>query len=155
MADTVSAETRSRIMSKVRSKDTGPELAVRRILWRAGLRYRVHDRTLPGTPDVSNKRLRLAVFVDGCFWHGCPECYAEPKSNVDFWRAKVARNRKRREKVREDLKSLGFRVVEIWEHDATDEPGIVMRMAGAAVKTQPMRATRQPDGETDAGLAIS
>lgn len=71
MADTVSPETRSRMMSKIRSKNTKPEMAVRRTLWKSGLRYRVHDRTLPGTPDISNKRKRLAVFVDGCFWHGC------------------------------------------------------------------------------------
>ena len=54
----------------------------------------MHDGTLPGTPDVSNKRMRLAVFVDGCFRHGCPECYSEPKSNADFWRAKIRRNRR-------------------------------------------------------------
>ena len=128
MADTVSADTRSRIMSKVRSKDTGPELAVRRTLWRAGLRYRVHDRTLPGTPDVSNKRLRLAVFVDGCFWHGCPECYTEPKSNVEFWRAKVRRNRARRKEVKEDLEGIGFRVVEIWEHETADSDMVVAKV---------------------------
>ena len=127
VADTVSPETRSRMMSRVRSKDTGPELAVRRTLWRAGLRYRVHDRTLPGTPDISNKSKRLAVFVDGCFWHGCPECYAEPKSNVDFWRSKIIRNRRRREEVREELERMGFRVVEIWEHEVAGDPDAAVR----------------------------
>ena len=124
MADTVSPETRSRMMSKIRSKDTKPELAVRRILWRAGIRYRIHDRTLPGTPDISNKRRRLAVFVDGCYWHGCPACYQEPKTNAEFWRSKIAGNRRRRKAVREDLERLGFRVVEIWEHDAKNADSV-------------------------------
>ena len=130
MADRISRETRSRIMSSVRSKDTGPELTVRKILWRGGLRYRIHDKTLPGTPDVSNKRKRLVVFVDGCFWHGCPTCYSEPKTNAGYWRVKISRNRQRREEVREDLERLGFRVVEIWEHEA-DDPRAVLEKANA------------------------
>ena len=128
MADRVSAEIRSRIMSRVRSKDTKPELAVRRTLWAAGFRYRVHDGTLPGTPDVSNKRMRLAVFVDGCFWHGCPECYSEPKSNVEFWRAKMRMNAARRERVRSDLEGIGFRVVEIWEHEANCPEAVLSKI---------------------------
>ena len=120
VTDTVSRETRSRIMSRVRSKDTKPELAVRGILWRRGFRYRIHDSTLPGTPDISNKRRGFAVFVDGCFWHGCPVCYAELKTNVAFWRKKVSRNRERRETVRADLKGRGLQVIEIWEREAND-----------------------------------
>ena len=145
MADTVSPETRSRMMSRVRSKDTGPELAVRGALWRAGFRYRVHDRTLPGTPDISNKSKRLAVFVDGCFWHGCPECYAEPKSNVDFWRAKVRRNRARRDEVREDLERMGFLVVEVWEHEVAGDPDAAVRRLRAAL------GGRAPPGAANAG----
>ena len=132
MTDTVSKETRSRIMSSVRSKDTKPEIAVRSILWRGGFRYRIHDATLPGTPDISNKRLGLAIFVDGCFWHGCPVCYVEPKTNVNFWRDKVNRNRKRREVVRADLKDRGLRVVEIWEHE-TGDPDAVFEKVGAVL----------------------
>ena len=120
-------------MSRVRSKDTKPEIAVRRILWKRGLRYRLHDRTLPGTPDISNRKRRLAVFVDGCFWHGCPRCYAEPKTNVGFWREKVRRNRARRDAVRADLAERGFRVVEIWEHEAGDEDAVV-GLVGAALE---------------------
>ena len=73
MTDRFTKRVRSRIMSNIRSKNTKPELFVRRILWRHGLRYRIHNRTVLGTPDTSNKRRKLAVFVDGCFWHGCPE----------------------------------------------------------------------------------
>ena len=120
VTDTVSRETRSRIMSRVRSKDTKPELAVRGILWRRGFRYRIHDSTLLGTPDISNKRRGFAVFVDGCFWHGCLVCYAELKTNVAFWRKKVSRNRERRETVRAGLKDRDLPVIEIWEREAND-----------------------------------
>lgn len=131
MADVFPKEVRSRIMSSIRSKDTRPELAVRRILWGRGLRYRVHSRGVLGTPDISNRRRRLVVFVDGCFWHGCPACYAEPKTNVAFWREKVRRNRARREEVRAGLEAQGFRVVEIWEHEAYDTDTVVERVGEA------------------------
>lgn len=118
-------------MSRIRSKDTKPELAVRRTLWRHGLRYRIHSRSVLGTPDVSNKRRKLAVFVDGCFWHGCPVCYVEPKTNVGYWQGKVRRNRRRREAVRAGLEAQGFRVVEIWEHEAGNAD-IVIEKVGVA-----------------------
>lgn len=139
MPDRFPKEVRSRIMSRVRSKDTKPEMAVRRILWGRGLRYRVHSRAVLGTPDISNKRLRLAVFVDGCFWHGCPVCYREPKSNVGFWRKKVRKNMRRREEVRAGLKAQGFRVVEIWEHEVGD-PDIVAGRVDAALEGRLKRA---------------
>ena len=132
MPDRFPKEVRSRIMSHIRGKDTKPELAVRRILWACGLRYRIHSRAVLGTPDISNRRKRLAVFVDGCFWHGCPVCYVEPKTNVDFWRAKVSSNLQRREAVRAGLEAQGFRVVEIWEHEA-DDVGAVMGKVDAAL----------------------
>lgn len=118
-------------MSRIRSKDTKPELAVRRILWARGLRYRVHSRVVFGTPDISNIRRRLAVFVDGCFWHGCPVCYREPRTNTEFWREKVRRNRSRREAVLDRLEAQGFRVVEIWEHEASDPDIVVEKVAEA------------------------
>ena len=132
MADKVSKEARSRIMASIRGRDTRPEIAVRRILWRHGLRYRTHDRTILGRPDISNKRKRLAIFVDGCFWHGCPKCYREPETNRDFWRSKVDGNRRRREIVRDGLKRQGFRVIEIWEHEV-DCPGVVMEKVNAGI----------------------
>lgn len=132
MPDRFPKEVRSRIMSRIRSKDTKPELAVRRILWAHGLRYRIHSRAVLGTPDISNRRRRLAVFVDGCFWHGCSVCYVEPKTNTEFWQAKVRSNRERREAVRAGLEAQGFRVVEIWEHEA-DDVGVVMGKVDAAL----------------------
>ena len=68
-------------MSKISSKNTSPELLFRKILWKEGFRYRIHDKSIIGTPDVSNKSKKIAVFVDGCFWHGCPRCYTAPKTN--------------------------------------------------------------------------
>ena len=130
MADRFPPKVRSRIMASIRGKDTRPEIAVRRILWRHGLRYRTHDRTVLGKPDISNKRKRLAVFVDGCFWHGCPKCYQEPETNRDFWRSKVEGNRRRREIVRDGLKRQGFRVIEIWEHEV-GRPDVVMKKVNA------------------------
>ena len=130
MADRFPPKVRSRIMASIRGKDTGPEIAVRRILWRHGLRYRTHDRTVLGRPDISNKRKRLAVFVDGCFWHGCPKCYQEPETNRDFWRSKVEGNRRRREIVRDGLKRQGFRVIEIWEHEV-GRSDVVMKKVNA------------------------
>ena len=133
VADRVSIEARSRIMASIRGRDTRPEIAVRKILWRHGLRYRTHDRTVLGRPDISNKGKKLAVFVDGCFWHGCPKCYREPETNRDFWRDKVEGNRKRREVVRDGLERQGFRVVEIWEHEV-ENPSAVVRKMGAHVE---------------------
>ena len=132
MADKVSKETRSRIMASIKGRDTRPEITVRRILWRHGLRYRTHDRTILGRPDVSNKGKKIAVFVDGCFWHGCPMCYREPKTSRDFWRNKIEGNRRRREAVRDSLERQGFRVVEIWERE-TGSPDTVMKKMGACI----------------------
>ena len=131
MTDRFSKEVRSRIMSSIGSKDTGPEMVVRRTLWASGFRYRVHNRSVLGTPDISNKKRRLAIFVDGCFWHGCSMCYKEPKTNVDFWREKIRRNRARREAVCKGLEEQGYRVVEIWEHEVNDSEIIVGRVSAA------------------------
>jgi len=102
-------------MSRVKSKDTTPELTVRHELWKRGFRYRVHDRSLPGTPDISPKKHRLAVFIDGCFWHACPLHFKYPRSNELFWERKIRRNRERRNEVRNELKDMGFTVLEFFE----------------------------------------
>ncbi|MGD8431558.1 MAG: very short patch repair endonuclease [Nitrosopumilaceae archaeon] len=122
MPDKFSPEIRSRIMSSIRSKNTKPETKIRRITWALGKRFRIHDRTVPGTPDISNKSKKVAVFIDGCFWHGCPKCYKEPQSNSEFWRNKIARNRQRRKTVRKSLKRDGWTVMEFWEHSVKKAP---------------------------------
>ena len=133
MVDVFPSETRSRIMSRIRAKDTKPEIAVGRILWANGIRYRKHAKSVPGTPDMSNRSRRLAVFVDGCFWHGCPRCYREPSTNTSFWREKIRRNQERRKRVRTELRRMGFCVVEIWEHD-TGSPERVMGRVRTAMR---------------------
>ncbi|WP_309802214.1 very short patch repair endonuclease [Inquilinus ginsengisoli] len=116
--DEAAGGTKSNLMARVRSKDTAPELAVRRELYRRGFRYRLHRRDLPGRPDMVLPRHRLAMFIHGCFWHGCPACdrgMRRPKSNVDFWEAKLAENRARDARNIAALEELGWRVAVIWE----------------------------------------
>ena len=126
MPDKFSKETRSKIMSSIRGKNTKPELAVRKILWTSGKRYRVHDKSVFGTPDISNKSKKVAVFIDGCFWHGCSRCYKEPKSNTGYWRSKIARNKNRRKLVRSKLREQGFTMLQFWEHQVLSNPGKVV-----------------------------
>jgi DNA mismatch endonuclease (patch repair protein) len=107
-------------MSRQRRRDTAPELALRRALHALGLRYRVHLAGLPGRPDVVLTRARVAVFVDGCFWHRCPEHGVPPRSNAEWWRDKLARNVERDREVDHQLQRLGWEVVRVWEHE---QPG--------------------------------
>ena len=78
MTDNLDRIKRSKIMSSIRGKNTRPELLIRKIIWSSGKRYRIHDKTVYGRPDISNKKRKIAVFIDGCFWHGCKQCYKEP-----------------------------------------------------------------------------
>lgn len=107
---------RSRIMASVRSKNTAPELCVRRAIHRAGFRYRIHHSELPGSPDLVFKSRKIAVFVNGCFWHwhGCKRSRM-PRSNSEYWTAKIERNITRDSRVESELIALGWRVVTIWE----------------------------------------
>jgi DNA mismatch endonuclease (patch repair protein) len=111
--DTVTREKRSGIMSRIRS-ESGIEVLPRRL---RGLYLRRHPRGVFGSPDFGNKARRIAVFIDGCFWHGCPRCYREPKSNIEFWREKIKRNRQRDTEVTSKLESGGWRVIRVWEHE--------------------------------------
>lgn len=114
----VVSEATRKTMRANRSKDTIPELTLRKALWNAGLRgYRVNVRSLPGTPDVVFTRAKLAVLVHGCFWHGCPNCtrYRLPKTNSAFWAAKLQENRDRDARARQGLIETGYSVEVIWE----------------------------------------
>jgi DNA mismatch endonuclease, patch repair protein len=114
MADAWSREARSRLMSRVRTRDTAPELALRRALWAAGIRgWRLHAKDLPGRPDLVFRHARIAVFVDGAFWHGHPDYY-HGQSGV-FWDAKIARNRARDDEVNRELGELGWGVLRFWD----------------------------------------
>jgi DNA mismatch endonuclease (patch repair protein) len=102
-------------MSKVRSKDTKPEILVRSTLHAAGFRFRLHRRDLPGTPDIVLPKYRAVVEVRGCFWHGHPGCGRTPKSNLEFWEPKLRRNRARDLENERLLHDLGWRTLVIWE----------------------------------------
>lgn len=117
MTDVVDRATRSRMMSRIRGRDTKPELLVRSWLHRAGLRFRLHAGDLPGSPDIVLPRWNAVVFVHGCFWHrhrGCPLA-ATPKSRPAFWNAKFRSNVDRDERNRRDLRRLGWRIRTVWE----------------------------------------
>lgn len=117
MADKMSPEARSALMSRVRSKDTQPEHVVRRLLHGMGYRFRIHQRSLPGTPDIVLRRHRTAIFVHGCFWHGHEGCRRArlPETRRDFWEAKISRNIARDSEAISELERLGFRVLVLWE----------------------------------------
>lgn len=120
--DNLSKEKRRKVMVSIKGKNTKPEIILRKNLWSRGLRYRIHDKTIFGKPDISNKRRKLVVFVDGCFWHGCKTCYKTPTSNTEFWRNKLTNNKKRRIQVNNKLKRNGWNVLEFWEHEILKNP---------------------------------
>ena len=115
--DRVAREVRSRIMRSVGSRNTKPEVTVRHALHSAGLRYRLHVRTLPGTPDIVLRSRRVAVFIHGCFWHDCPRCRRRKrsKSNLTYWMPKLAQNRERDRRTARALRAMGWRVLTLWE----------------------------------------
>jgi DNA mismatch endonuclease (patch repair protein) len=114
--DTVDSQTRSKIMGRVGQKNTGAEMLLRRALHRKGLRYRLHDRSLPGSPDIVFPRFKSVLFVHGCYWHS-HGCYRStiPKSSREFWTNKFETNRTRDERTRKLLVSQGWRVLTVWE----------------------------------------
>ncbi|MEP7339685.1 MAG: DNA mismatch endonuclease Vsr [Acidobacteriota bacterium] len=117
MTDVFTKAKRSEVMSRIRSRNTGPERAVRSMLHRMGYRFRLHGTGLPGKPDIVLPRYRTTIFVHGCFWHrhkGCQFCYM-PKSRVEFWLAKFESNVQRDRKVKKLLKKLGWHVLTVWE----------------------------------------
>lgn len=126
MTDIVDSKRRSENMSRIKGRDTAPELAVRRIAHGLGLRFRLHRKDLPGRPDLVFPKHRLAVFVHGCFWHrhdGCRYAYT-PKSRVAFWTNKFAGNVARDQRQEEALRNLGWQVLVIWECETRDEENI-------------------------------
>lgn len=108
---------RSRIMRAVKSRDTAPEMAVRRLLYSMGYRYRLHRRDLPGKPDLTFQSRRKVIFIHGCFWHGhdCKRGARVPKNNREYWETKIARNRERDIQHYEELNIMGWDILVIWE----------------------------------------
>lgn len=142
--DTVTPGVRSWMMSRIRSKDTEPELIVRRYLHAAGLRYRLHDHHLAGRPDLVFASRGVCVFVHGCFWHGCPKCpdgQRCAKSNRAYWKRKIERNRRRGEASIRALRRNGWSVFVIWECE-TGDSGKLVALKRSILRT-PVRS-RQP-----------
>lgn len=117
MPDVMTPEQRHRCMSHIRGKDTRPELLVRRYLYSHGYRYRLHERRLPGHPDIVMRRLHTVILVNGCFWHGHDDCklFRLPRTRREFWETKINRNRQRDQQDREQLHQLGWNVITLWE----------------------------------------
>jgi DNA mismatch endonuclease, patch repair protein len=116
MVDTRNKEQRSRIMAAVHSKNTKPELLVRKFLWSNGIRYRLHPKNLPGKPDIVIPRCKIAIFVHGCFWHGHENCSLGhlPKSRVEYWKNKIETNKTRDRQVIEKLEKEEWHCIIVW-----------------------------------------
>ena len=139
MTDRITEEQRRRNMAAVRSADTMPERAVRRILHKLGLRFRLHQRALPGTPDIVLTRHKTVVFVHGCFWHGhnCPRGKV-PSTRTEFWLPKLQRNSERDRTNVALLREFGWRVLIVWECELGDSRRLAHRLAHAfGLKLQP------------------
>lgn len=128
--DVFSKEKRSEVMRAVKSASTRPEIALRQALFRLGLRYRLHDRRLPGSPDIVLAKHRTAIMVNGCFWHGhdCARGSRRPKTNSRYWREKIARNQARDKKNAAALRRQGWRVLIVWECRLKDADRVAARL---------------------------
>ncbi len=116
MTDVVDAATRSRMMSGIKAKNTKPEMQIRKALFKQGYRYRLHDKHLPGKPDMVLKKYHAVIFIHGCFWHG-HDChlFKWPKTRSAFWKKKINRNREKDKEVITQLKAAGWTIITVWE----------------------------------------
>lgn len=126
MADVLTKIQRSRCMSAIRGRDTKPEILLRKVLWHKGYRYRLKNQLL-GRPDIVFPAERVAIFVDGCFWHGCPKHYQKPVANASFWRNKIQKNKRRDKEVNTLLNLQGWKVLRFWEHELQANSGACAR----------------------------
>lgn len=160
MADTRTPEQRRRIMQSVKTENTGPELVVRRLLHGMGYRYRLHRRDLPGKPDIVFVSRHKAIFVHGCFWHGhdCPKGRL-PKSRLDYWQPKLDKNMARDRTKIEQLASLGWSVLVIWQCETVDKEVLAVRLQDFVgerdrrLTSSSARARIGPNGHDEPGSA--
>jgi DNA mismatch endonuclease, patch repair protein len=117
LADIFTKEKRSWIMSGVKNKNTSIEIRVRKSLFSLGFRYKINDRSLPGSPDITLPKYKTAIFIHGCFWHGHSNCgkAIKPNSNIEFWHSKIQKNRLRDKKVNSVLRKLGWNILIVWD----------------------------------------
>ncbi|WP_312843349.1 very short patch repair endonuclease [Diaphorobacter nitroreducens] len=132
MADIVSSTKRSQMMSGIKSRNTLPEMLVRKALFAMGHRFRLHRRDLPGTPDIAMPGRKIAIFVHGCFWHAHQGCqYAKiPSTRAEFWTAKLQGNADRDRRAADELAAMGWRVLNVWEC-STRDPGSIAKLTEA------------------------
>ncbi len=128
--DSLTPAERSERMSRIRGKDTEPEMLVRRIVWRMGFRYRLHRRDLPGTPDLAFIGRKKAIFVHGCFWHQHEDCgiYRMPKTRRGFWLPKLRENKERDARNVARLRDMGWAVLVVWECELRDTEAVAERL---------------------------
>ena len=138
MADKLTSSQRSHCMSRIRGKNTKPEILVRKGLHARGFRFRLHNKKLPGSPDIVLPKYGVAIMVNGCVWHGDNGCrYAtKPKSNVEFWETKIARNKNRDEVTAAHLEALGWAVITIWECELRNSSQLDERLDALAEEIQ-------------------
>ncbi|MDW9481251.1 DNA mismatch endonuclease Vsr [Sinorhizobium meliloti] len=162
MADTVTPEVRSRMMAAVRSRNTVPEMAIRKSLHASGFRYRIHKKIGKSRPDILLPKYSAAIFVHGCFWHGHVGCrYSRmPKSNVEFWTSKIERNAARDTRNEDEITQLGWRIAVVWECAVRDLGALEvcekladwLRQGGATLEIESdVVAGEAPHGKTRSG----
>ncbi len=152
VTDVMTSEQRSRCMSRIRGSDTKPEMSVRRALWRCGLRFRTKTR-LPGRPDIVFPTERIAVFVDGCFWHCCPEHQIQPSTNAVFWKNKLLSNVERDRRTMQLLAAEGWIVLRFWEHDVDrGVETVVQRIHRRVLERRATLKTRKAGGDRRSAL---
>jgi DNA mismatch endonuclease (patch repair protein) len=133
--DNVDKETRSKVMAKVRSQNTRLEQTLFNLLIESGLSdFATHVKELLGKPDIVFNKQKLIVFLDSCYWHGCPKHLRMPSSNVDYWQNKIKRNKTRDRRQSSELKKSGWRVVRIWEHELKTPTSVVRKITRALKK---------------------
>lgn len=139
MSDRLTKAERSALMARIRSKDTKPEMVVRRAAHRLRYRFRLHRADLPGTPDLVFPKHRLAVFVHGCFWHRHPNCRraTTPATNTEKWTEKFERNSRRDARVKSELEALGWTVLVIWECETRSEKALKCQLASNLTAARP------------------
>ena len=136
--DNLTPDQRKKTMARIKSKDTKPEIAVRRLIHRMGYRFRLHRRDLPGNPDLVFPKFRKVIFIHGCFWHGhhCRSGKNRPLSNRDYWDAKLDKNKARDKKNRRMLKKLGWETLVIWECQIADSSTLRKRIVEFLEKSE-------------------
>lgn len=133
MTDHLTPAQRSSAMSRVRGKDTTPELKVRRLLHSLGYRFRLHRKDLPGKPDIVLPKYKKVIFVHGCFWH-LHRCKELPKSNIDYWKEKLDENKRRDRRNRNRLKKIGWDVLVVWECWTKDKDKLTKKLLSFLLK---------------------